>query len=329
MQRRASAETEGQSALPDEMAHDAGLPESGEPLTANRIPLAQPLPTLNQTPLARVPGKDIRLQKPPGGLLSESADRDPDDAVSETGYTLPARGAEGRQATDGARPYTPPDGSVAVEAVAPGASLTVPPVQSTFLHTDGEVSIRYIGTVFHTYLLFEAGERLLMVDQHAAHERILYDRLMARYEGSAASQRLLTPQMVRLTARDVAQLGEMESALTDAGFAVEAFDATSVAVYAVPVILGETGPLREMLTEVLDEARAAQGKLTRERLRRRVAQMACKHAIKAGDTLREEDVRALLSQMLLTGAQPTCPHGRPIVSDFSQRELEKRFKRIP
>ncbi|MDD3214433.1 MAG: DNA mismatch repair protein MutL, partial [Eubacteriales bacterium] len=71
------------------------------------------------------------------------------------------------------------------------------------------------------------------------------------------------------------------------------------------------------------------GKVTRERLRRRVAQMACKHAIKGGDILGDDDVKALLTQMLETGAQPTCPHGRPIVTEFNKRELEKRFRRIP
>ncbi len=219
--------------------------------------------------------------------------------------------------------------SAAIEAFMPESHTYTQPVQDSFLPTDGEPALHFIGTAFHTYLLFEAGERLLLVDQHAAHERILYDRFMARYESTAISQRLLTPQMVRLTARDVVQLEEMNDALTEAGFTVEAFDTTSVAVRAVPVILGENEPLRELLLDVLDEAQAAHGKLTRERLRRRVTQMACKHAIKAGDTLRAEDVRALLTQMLLTGAQPTCPHGRPIVSELTQRELEKRFKRIP
>ena len=219
-------------------------------------------------------------------------------------------------------------GHATAETIAPEAQLYIQPVQETFMPTGGADDIRYIGAVFQTYLLFEAGERLLLVDQHAAHERILYDRFMARYEAVAVSQRLLTPQLVRLTVRDVAQLADMDAALAEAGFAVEAFDETSVAVHALPVILGENEPLRELLLDVLDEAQAARGKLTRERLRRRVTQMACKHAIKAGDALSDSDVRALLTQMLLTGAQPTCPHGRPIVSEITRRDLEKRFKRI-
>ena len=167
-----------------------------------------------------------------------------------------------------------------------------------------------------------------MVDQHAAHERVLYDRLTARYQGTQISQRLLTPQMLRFTARDIALLAEMETALNEAGFDIEPFDATNIAVRAIPVILGENAPVRDLLLDVLDETQTGRGKFTQERLRKRVAQMACKHAIKAGDTLSTDDVRQLLAQMLATGVQPTCPHGRPIVTELSRRELEKRFKRI-
>ena len=201
-------------------------------------------------------------------------------------------------------------------------------VQETMPGDERPVQIRYIGAIFKTYLLFEAGERLLMVDQHAAHERILYDRLMARYQGNHISQPLLSPQVLRFTARDVAHIVEIGDALTEAGFDLEAFDMTNIAVRAIPIILGESEPVRDLLLDVLDETQTGHGKITRDRLRRRVAQMACKHAIKAGDTLSAADVQGLLEQMLSTGAQPTCPHGRPIVTELTRRELEKRFKRI-
>ena len=79
---------------------------------------------------------------------------------------------------------------------------------------------------------------------------------------------------------------------------------------------------------MLDESLNHRGKVTHDRIRRRVAQLACKHAIKGGDALSVEDVKALIAQMLVTNVQPTCPHGRPIVSEWTRRELEKRFKRI-
>ena len=215
---------------------------------------------------------------------------------------------------------------VPIEVV--GYATSTYSVQQKMPEMDEPVRLRYIGALFKTYLLFEAGERLLMVDQHAAHERVLYDRYMARYQSSNASQRLLSPQLIRLTARDVTMLSELTDVLWDAGIELEAFDPTSVAVRAVPIILGESEPVRDLLLYVLDEMQTRHGKVTRERLRGRVAQMACKHAIKAGDALSDEDVKGLLVQMLSTGAQPTCPHGRPIVTEITRRELEKRFKRI-
>jgi DNA mismatch repair protein MutL len=219
---------------------------------------------------------------------------------------------------------------VPIPVQAQGFVDIAPPEEQQRIAQTGEpASLQYIGTAFKTYLLFEAGERLLLVDQHAAHERVLFDRYMERYQGETLSQRLLAPQLIRLTARDVAQLEELQPVLTDAGFEAEAFDATSVAVRAIPSILGQNESVRDLLLDVLDECQTAHGKPTAERLRRRVAQMACKHAVKAGDALSQEDVRALLMQMLATGTQPTCPHGRPIVTELTRRELEKRFKRIP
>ena len=202
------------------------------------------------------------------------------------------------------------------------------PVQEAIPGSVDEQPIRYIGAAFQTYLLFEAGERLLLIDQHAAHERVLFDRFMARYAGDRLSQRLITPMLLTFTARDVETLMERKDELEAVGFALDAFDATSVAVRATPVILGESEPVRELLVDVIDDLRGKAGSVTEDRIKQRVAQMACKHAIKGGDPLSNADVEALIRQMLETGVQPTCPHGRPIVQEMSRRELEKRFRRI-
>ena len=119
----------------------------------------------------------------------------------------------------------------------------------------------------------ESGDRLLLVDQHAAHERMLYDRLMERFEKGTVSQQLLSPQLVRLTAHDRALVSEFAPVLADAGFEVEPFDDTCVAVKAIPTLFGENESPRELLLEALDEWQAGRGQVTRERMRRRVAQM--------------------------------------------------------
>ncbi len=225
-------------------------------------------------------------------------------------------------------PPTHPETTAVYKAFQPEISLQEP-VQERMAQTEPQEALRYIGAVFKTFLLFEIGERLLMVDQHAAHERVLYDRYIARYQGVMVSQRLIAPQMVRLTAQDVQRLSEINDELSDIGFDVEAFDETTVAVRAIPVILGQNEPVRDWLVDFLDETRTNRGAVTHDRLRSQVAQMACKHAIKGGDVLTDADVEEILAQMLETGTQPTCPHGRPIVTEWSRRDLEKRFKRIP
>ena len=201
-------------------------------------------------------------------------------------------------------------------------------VQETIPGTAEPAGIRYIGAAFQTYLLFEAGERLLLIDQHAAHERVLFDRFMARYADDRISQRLLTPMLLHFTAKDVGTLLELKDELESVGFELDAFDSTSVAVRATPVILGESEPVRELLLDVADDLRGKAAGAAQDRIRHRVAQMACKHAIKGGDSSSPDDVERLIRQMLESGVQPTCPHGRPIVQEMSRHELEKRFRRI-
>ena len=191
-----------------------------------------------------------------------------------------------------------------------------------------EQPLRLAGILFDTYWMFETGDRVLMVDQHAAHERILYDQMMARFEDERISQKLLAPQLVRLTPYDMTLVNEFAPVLAEAGFEVEPFDETSVALHAIPTFFGVNDSPKELLMEALAEWQAGRGQVTRERLRRRVAQMACKRAIKGGDKLSETEIRGFMQDMLKSESMPTCPHGRPIVTEITRYALEKRFKRV-
>lgn len=187
---------------------------------------------------------------------------------------------------------------------------------------------RLVGIVFDTYWIFETGDRLLWLDQHAAHERILYDRFMKRYDGEQISQRLLSPQLVQLSGRDMALFEEIQPYLEKAGFQAEAFDERSVAVHAIPTLFGENGDPKELFLEALDQWQQGRGEKTSDRMRSQVAQMACKHAIKGGDRLNQQEIQGFLKEMLQSQSMPTCPHGRPIVVETTRYALEKRFKRI-
>ncbi|MBQ7868069.1 MAG: DNA mismatch repair endonuclease MutL [Clostridia bacterium] len=191
-----------------------------------------------------------------------------------------------------------------------------------------EVPLRMAGIVFDTYWIFETEDRLLLVDQHAAHERILYDQMIKRFEGERISQKLLAPQLVQLTPYDMTLVSEFIPVLAEAGFEVEQFDDTSVALHAIPTFFGVNESPKELLLEALAEWQAGRGQVTRERLRRRVAQMACKRAIKGGDRLNETEIEGFMREMLRSDSMPTCPHGRPIVTEITRYALEKRFKRI-
>lgn len=214
---------------------------------------------------------------------------------------------------------------------APG-SVPQPPEQTRLaeVETPEEAAAvpRLVGIVFDTYWIFETGDRLLWLDQHAAHERILYDRFMKRYDGEQISQRLLSPQLVQLSGRDMALFEEIQPYLEKAGFQAEAFDERSVAVHAIPTLFGENGNPRELFLEALDQWQQGRGEKNGERMRSQVAQMACKHAIKGGDRLNQQEIQGFLKEMLQSQSMPTCPHGRPIVVETTRYALEKRFKRI-
>ena len=191
-----------------------------------------------------------------------------------------------------------------------------------------EVPLRMVGILFDTYWVFETGDRVLLVDQHAAHERILYDEMMERFEKERISQKLLAPQLIRLTPHDMALVSDFAPILAQAGFEVEPFDDSSIALHAIPTFFGVNESPKELLLEALAEWQAGRGEVTRERIRRRVAQMACKRAIKGGDHLSEMEIQGFMREMLKSESMPNCPHGRPIVTEITRYALEKRFKRI-
>lgn len=229
--------------------------------------------------------------------------------IRETAVPQPVKPA---QAAPGSVPQ-PPEQTRLAEVETPEEAAAVP---------------RLVGIVFDTYWIFETGDRLLWLDQHAAHERILYDRFMKRYDGEQISQQLLSPQLVQLSGRDMALFEEIRPYLEKAGFQAEAFDERSVAVHAIPTLFGENGNPRELFLEALDQWQQGRGEKTSDRMRSQVAQMACKHAIKGGDKLNQQEIQGFLKEMLQSQSMPTCPHGRPIVIETTRYALEKRFKRI-
>ena len=192
--------------------------------------------------------------------------------------------------------------------------------------TPEELPFRIIGVAFKTYILVECGETLLLIDQHAAHERLQYEKLMARASEGTSSQQLLAPIVIHLSAREMAVISDNLALLSEAGYEVEPFGELDIRVRAVPFVMGkaEVRPLFLEMIQSLNQIKAA----TLDARRSEIMQMACKSAVKAGDSLSDSEIAVLIADMQRTGAPPTCPHGRPVVKTLTKRDLEKMFKRI-
>lgn len=185
---------------------------------------------------------------------------------------------------------------------------------------------RYIGVFNETYILLEKDDNLILIDQHAAHERLNYETYTGNLSEGIASQPLLVPIVIDISPREARILDDSMDLLKEAGYEAELFGNNALKVSAVPFVYGKSD-LRLLFTEMLDELELLR-KAEKERRLDAVIQASCKHAVKAGDKLTEAEIKALLSAMRVSGAPPTCPHGRPVLKVFTKRNIEQLFKRI-
>ena len=182
--------------------------------------------------------------------------------------------------------------------------------------------------VHNAYLVAETGDGLVIIDQHALHERIMYEKLKAQIvDGPLESQRLLLPETMTVTANQTALLQEHQVLLHQLGIEAEPFGQDTVAVHAFPSILKDVDTLA-FLRDLLDRL-AVKGQQTgpEEVIHDLLDMMACKAAVKAGDALTPEEIDALLAQKGLVEKSSSCPHGRPTTLRLTINDLEKQFKR--
>ena len=219
-------------------------------------------------------------------------------------------------------------GSVPFAQMHAQVSMQTPPAQPAeqLTLTQDSAPYRVIGVLFKTYILLECEDAFLLIDQHAAHERLRYDALAKAVEEGVASQRLLAPQIVRVSAREMTLVEENMDALTAAGYDISPIGERDLQIRAVPHIHGHA-ELTPRFMDVISSL-SGLGSAALEARRDEILQAACKGAVKAGDALSDSEIKALLSQMEASGAPPTCPHGRPVIKTFSRREIERMFRRI-
>jgi DNA mismatch repair protein MutL len=228
------------------------------------------------------------------------------------GFAAPPPAPMGSQMVDGTDLFAPPESGATqdTEAVEPAPGFSVPLLQ-----------------VFDTYVVYEAPEGVVIVDQHSAHERVLYEVVMAQLTGAdSPAQRLLLPLTLELTDEELDAVEAHGEELRRIGFEVEPFGGRTVAVHAVPSPHPRFDAATCFRETIADLARGRFGGWA-NRLERFAATYACRAAVKAGQRLDEREMRELLLRLFATDLPPHDVHGRSTIVQLPREELERRFGR--
>ena len=305
----------------------AGMPEPGSPRAAARGPSSvlvepaagQPTQPTEQTALPNFPAALAPvLAQPPQPAAQQPPLR--------IGFSpaLPPSG-----------PITSPSPFTREPSAKPSTPLPSLPPPSTPPAPPGEpvpllnVPLRLVGVIGRLYVVLESDRGLVLLDQHAAHERILFEQMLNRLEqhDQAHSQRLLLPETVELAARDASFLREQLPALTRLGVGLSEFGERTFLLDALPPFV-KAPDARRFVLELVDELKAAGRELNSLRLgEHTVAKTVCRHAVKANDPLAGRELENLVEDLRHCAMPYTCPHGRPTLIEMNFRELEKKFGR--
>lgn len=202
------------------------------------------------------------------------------------------------------------------------------PVPEEPAGTEGFPDLRPIGQINCTYIVAQGRDGMYLIDQHAAHERVLYEKFMDRPEQYTAGEQLLFPTTLQLTGQETQLLNDRIFDFTELGFVIEYFGGDTFLLRSVPAGISKNGG-REIFLDLLDYFSRNRYRITTKDLREKLLiTMACKSAIKANQKLGLPEMEALVGQLAAANQPYTCPHGRPTVIHFSGYELEKRFKRV-
>lgn len=189
-------------------------------------------------------------------------------------------------------------------------------------------SLRVIGQYHNTYILAESKEDFYLIDQHAAHEKILFEKYSKEIKsGNVTAQILLTPEVIEMSPEDFIQYIENKDIFLNAGFNIEIFGDSTVSIREVPNFLG-IPQLKNLFSDIIDNLKNLGSGKTYEVKYNKIATIACKAAIKANDALSLEEMESLIEQLRYIDEPFNCPHGRPTIIKMSLYEVEKRFKRI-
>lgn len=189
------------------------------------------------------------------------------------------------------------------------------------------IKYKYVGSLFDTYILIEMNEKLYIIDQHAAHERMLYEEIKEQYYSKEKqTQMLLIPTLVELTNKEKTLITENMKMFEEAGYILEDFGDNAIKISGIPNI-GYDINFEEMLKDLIDELLENVRTVREEKEKRFLATLACKAAVKGNMGLTKEEHITLLDKMMKLNNPFTCPHGRPTAYEVSKYEIERRFAR--
>ena len=206
--------------------------------------------------------------------------------------------------------------------------ITLESLDSNFLTKDAKKKHRIIGQLFKTYWLVEFEDKLFIVDQHAAHEKVLYERTMATLgEKEYTSQTISPPIVLSLDANEILMLEKYMDQITKMGYEIEHFGGKEYMISAIPANLFKVD-MKDLFIEMLDDFSNLTGRETPELILEKVASMSCKAAVKGNQNLSYQEFDALVEELLTLDNPYNCPHGRPTIISMTKYEIEKKFKRI-
>ena len=223
-----------------------------------------------------------------------------------------------------------PETSTAYEPaqVVTGTQQTLGDYDKVFLTESSKKQFSIIGQLFKTYWLIEFEAKLYIIDQHAAHEKVLYEKTMARLANKDfTSQRISPPIVMTLDAKESEMLEKYRPQIEQFGYEVEHFGGKEYMISAIPDNLFNID-MKDLFIEMLDDFSNATGRQTPDIITEKVASMSCKAAVKGNDKLTLPEINELIDELLSLDNPYNCPHGRPTIISMSKYEIEKKFKRI-
>jgi DNA mismatch repair protein MutL len=223
----------------------------------------------------------------------------------------------------------PPAFPVVIGSPSPSDfSQSIAPTEGPSFSSKSVYEFKILGVLGKLYILMENGEGLVLVDQHAAHERILFEKLRRDMESEGVpTQRLLIPLTVNVTPKDYDWITTNAPTLEKMGFSLEPFGNSTLKIDGIPQFFRTDDP-SVAIRQLVDELRSMTAATSRLRMGEDViAKTVCRHAIKANDDLRLPEVEKLLKDLMLCELPYCCPHGRPTMIQIGYGELEKKFGR--